>query len=292
MSVKSLPLAVSLLFLPLLLGCIHKQSPTNNHSAQPTTVAAEKVTTVGFPSGMHPVLHNGMLMGGLLNGKIVDNTTMRKALTGTEEYRCYTQTALVGRGYAQSVEDTDFGYYVTVGDKPKDNSPKSPLATATGDTPPQDASHATSFKWDIAVCGEWNAIPRIPSKGNSRLPEIQQAVRRELARHGITKPQVNIRSVWEIDLDGDGTQEMVVDALTKNFADELFKRATPGDYACVILMQKQRQDWTSAVIDGEFFTKASLSDKSQNDSSIIYSTQGFYDADGDGAIEILVQAML
>lgn len=319
MGVKYLQLSIVLVLSTVLLGCTHnKRMHANTHSnvqsvsviqrdatpdsAREATLPAQKhstapplaktarkmSTSVNVPSGIHPVLYDDMLMGGLLHGKIVDNYTMRKALTGTEVYRCYTQTAFAGRGYGHSIEENDFGIYVDLRDTPNGRDSGKSTTPETGETPPQ----GTSFKWQVAISGDWNAIPRVASEGNPKLPEIKRAVANELRRHGITQPDVNIRRVWNIDLDGDGVREMVVDALCARFLDGLSKRAQPGDYTCVLLMQKHGHAWTSSLLDGIFFTKAYLAEPTTEGTSVVYTTKGFYDIDGDGVMEMLVGKML
>ena len=62
----------------------------------------------------------------------------------------------------------------------------------------------------VAVGATWNAMPRQPRLLTENLQPYEEAAKEILKSKGIADPQVNLTQVIEIDLDGDGLNEVLV----------------------------------------------------------------------------------
>lgn len=64
----------------------------------------------------------------------------------------------------------------------------------------------------LAVNADWPIEPRFPTTLSTTIPDYDEAVRAYLAEHGLPGVPVLVEQVIRVDLDGDGTEEVLVSA--------------------------------------------------------------------------------
>jgi len=137
----------------------------------------------------------------------------------------------------------------------------------------------------VAVAGAWNAMPRKPKVANPEAQAYKEAAAAILRSKGIANPKVNLTQVLQVDLDGDGVEEVLVCA--SNYArfpqGGLTPDARAGDYSVVFLRQVVQGQVVTKIIAGEFYPQA----KKFNAPSE-YRIIGVLDLNGDGVLEIVL----
>jgi hypothetical protein len=140
----------------------------------------------------HPVVWPEwkLLLGGTVNGKWRESYEIGPVLEGGERYRLYDLTRCLGSATGTKPKrNEDFGYQ---------EMELSPLPK--------------SLEGLIAVGGEWNGLPRVPRALPLDGPVYREAVAALLKTKGIAKPDVTIRQLLRVDLEGDGPEEVLITA--------------------------------------------------------------------------------
>lgn len=205
-------------------------------------------------TGVHPIVYQGSLLGGIIDSKIVNAETMVQHLSGGERYQCYTQKSFV-------------------------------VASFVG-KPDLERNDGAPFNYDIAVCGSWNLLPHVPKVIRKPLSSDYQAVRTYLATRHIYHAPVHILSVHSADINNDGNIERVICAISNpNYLDgsKGVLHLHKGDYSMVLVSQSQKKTPHQILIVGEFYTHI-VDDMV----GVKFSTGGIYDLDGDGQMEFIV----
>ena len=215
-------------------------------------------------AGVVPIVDQGWLLGGFSQGKWLSAQDTAKTLQGGELYQLCTLTQALGRGrgskpkYNPSVEvGPDFG--ITFKPSPKNKGPV------------------------VAVGSRWNAMPRLPQLVTENLQPYVEAAKEILKSKGIAEPQVNLTQVIEIDLDGDGVNEVLVCArrFTMPHLSDVLK---DGDYSMVFLHKPDKGTGRNILIAGQFQTVS----RPEPGLALTYQVTGLVDANGDGVMEIMV----
>lgn len=219
--------------------------------------------------GVHPVvdLSENCIVGGTSGGKWLEADALTPLIKGSERYRLYTMMKQVGEVAGQKPES--YG-------EPCDDVMSMKLTPE-----PQEA---------IAVGGDWNALPRVPRMVGTRDPVYRQVVAGILRQKGFVKPKINITQVIRIDLDGDGTEEVIVGA--NHLAGGLRSpergmafRAEPGDYSLVFVRKLVRGKVQNIFLVEEYYAKKTgeaWGPPNQNDVAAVL------DLNGDGRMEIII----
>jgi hypothetical protein len=138
----------------------------------------------------------------------------------------------------------------------------------------------------VAVAGPWNAMPRKLKVGSTQAQVYREAAAAILTRQGIVNPKVNLTQVIQVDLDGDGVDEVLVSATNYarfNPGGGLTPDARAGDYSLVFLREVVEGKVVTKIIAGEFYPRA----KTFNAPSE-YRIIGVLDLNGDGSLEIVL----
>jgi hypothetical protein len=222
------------------------------------------ITMTASGADLHPVLEveTGFLIGASRKGKWLKAADTVKDLRDGEEYRLYSATKFV-RGSKGGKPESE--------GEPCPDVLKVPLK-----------EHGTDAV--IAIGADWNALPRTPVFASTTQPAYQTAVHDFLVSKGIKKPQVKVTQVVRIDLEGDGTEEVLVSATNYFSKDGSVPSDAPaGRYAFVILRREVKGGVKTSMIAGEFYPKA----KTFNAPSK-YKVLAVLDCDGDGRMEVIV----
>lgn len=229
----------------------------------PPFVFAQKVVPVVDIEG------GGCVMGGVQNGKWVKAEDMARLMKGGERYNIYDLTRRIG---------------VRTGGKPTSEGAPCSATMYVKNMSPKEGDRGL-----IAVGGDWNALPRVPRVESTRSPVYRAAVAELLRRNGIAGPQVIIDKVLRIDLDGDGTDEVLINATrAKRWeSGDLSNDSNPGDYSVVLLRKVVKGKVQTIVLDGEYHLKSR--DHETEGPPNVYEIAAVLDLNGDGRMEVIVQ---
>ena len=254
MAISRLTLAAIMVLIPALstLGGPAMAAPVN-----------PMVAFIDFYRDSKPT---GYLLGGSVGGQWVKPEAAAGLIPGGENYRLYTLTGEVGssvggkpaKGEEGPCSDT---LYVTL----------TPFPTGRGSL--------------VAVAGPWNAMPRKPKIANPQAQVYREAAAEILKSKGIANPQVNLTQVLQVDLDGDGVDEVLVSA--SNYArfqqGGLTPDARAGDYSLVFLRRVVQGQVVTKIIAGEYYPQAKKF-SAPSEHRVI----GVLDLNGDGRLEIVL----
>ncbi len=141
---------------------------------------------------LHPIIEieTGYFFGASENGKWIKADQAAKSVANKITYQVYSLTKLVGQITAAkptSVEEPcPDTLMVSLSSKPKDGV--------------------------IGLAAPWNALPRKPIIADTTQPVYVDAVCDFLKSHGIAGPKVRITRILRIDLEGDGEDEVLINA--------------------------------------------------------------------------------
>ena len=222
---------------------------------------------------LHPIVEvqSGYLFGATKDGKWVKADEAAKALPDQTTYVVYGLTESLGEvkgGKAKSEEGPCEGtLFVGLSDKPE--------------------------KGAIALAAPWNALPRKLRPLDTTQAVYIDAVGGFLKTKGITEPKVKIDSIFRVDLDGDGEDEVLITATNYFSEDESVPMRSPaGSYSMVLLRSVVAGKVETQLVAGEFHPKAYPGKGSDEDASFdapnAYKVIGAFDLDGDGKMEIVI----
>jgi galactitol-specific phosphotransferase system IIB component len=199
------------------------------------------------------------LLGGAQTGVWLDAPAAAPLLAGGERYRVLADQAAETTASGNRPEQTDpicEAYFVDL-------------------EPPISGDAA------VAVGGHWVLQPRTPRTLAESDSSLQQAVATFLQSKGIAQPDVQITRVAQIDLDGDGSDEVVVTATRLAAQDPT--DAAAGDYSVVAVQTTINGAPTMIELAGNYFPQAG-DFVAPND----YRFLSILDLNGDGAMEVVV----
>jgi hypothetical protein len=208
----------------------------------------------------------GYLLGGSAGGQWVKPEAAAGLIPGGESYRLYTLTGEAGN---------------SMGGKP-----------AKGEDACVDTLYVTLAPFPagrgslVAVAGPWNAMPRRPKIASPEAQAYKDAAAEILRSKGLDNPKVNLTQVIQVDLDGDGVEEVLVSAT--NYAKPgsgagLTPNARAGDYSLVFLRRVVQGQVVTKIITGEYYPKAKKFTGPAEHRII-----GVLDLNGDGSLEIVL----
>ncbi len=221
---------------------------------------------------LHPIVEvqNGYLFGATADGKWIKPEEAAKALNQGTTYRIY--------GLTQSFGEAKGG-----NPKPSEEDVCSDVLTVPLSPKPE--------KGAIALAATWNALPRKPRIADTTQQVYVDAVRDFLKTKGIEQPKVKIENILRVDLDGDGEDEVLINA-TNYFSkkDRVPTRSPAGSYSMVLLRRVVAGKVETQLVEGEFYPKAykATEDDASFNAPNAYKVIAVLDLDGDGKMEIVV----
>jgi hypothetical protein len=220
-----------------------------------------------------PVAANRHAGGGtitcyLLGGWSTDGWLLDKAaarlLQGGETYRFYNLSGELGESSGNLP-----GPFAPEGDPCHETQ-----AVSFANSPP-------SKDGLVAVGSQVKALPRVPRLLSPDQKIYQKATAAILRQQGITRPKVKISQVISVDLDGDGSEEVLVSAT--HYAQGLSSRASSGDYSVVFLRKMVHDKVVTTIVAGDFFPKSV-----EFGAPSEHRLAAVLDLNGDGIMEIVL----
>jgi hypothetical protein len=224
-------------------------------------------STPGTHSALHPIVdaQSGYLIGGSRNGKWVSDKEVAKSLTGSEAYRVFGSSTQAGQ---------------TTGSRSR-----------TGEAPcelTQWVKLQKNFNGQIAVSANWNPLPRRVRPQNTNQKIYRDEVARILEMGGLTKPEVKIMQLWRVDLDGDGTEEVLLSAANYNGQNSgpnnMSSSSSAGNYALALLRKVVNGKVRTIELETEIYPGTR-----DFNAPNVFRFAGAYDLNGDGKMEIVLR---
>lgn len=139
--------------------------------------------------------------------------------------------------------------------------------------------------YDIAIKADWNLYPRSYSEDSKEEDNYTNIVKDYLIESGIEEPNTTVKQIVNVDLEGDGTDEILIVADNKN--DDSFDEVKIGDNALLIF----RKYVDGKAVD-QILEQHIIIDEPEYPSPyrLLYGVDTIADLDGDGIMEIIVQS--
>src|SRR6476659_5777913 len=225
------------------------------------------LSATAMAADLHPIVEmdTGYLFGGSADGKWIKAEKAAKSMKGRTAFRVFGLTGEIGKA---------------TGGKPKPAEAEvcSDLLKVSLKSAPKDGV--------IALSAPWNALPRKPQIADPTQQVYIDAVREFLESRRMSEPKVKITRILRVDLDGDGEEEVLINA-TNYFTDDgdvPMDTAAPGSYSIVLLRRVVGGKVQTELIAGEFYGK------DESSPSNLYEISGVLDLNGDGKLEVIVHS--
>ncbi len=216
---------------------------------------------------LHPIVEvdTGYLFGGSTEGKWIKPDKAAKSMKGRTAFRIFGLTQEVGKATAGKP-------------KPAKEEACADMLTLSFSPEPKEG--------EIALSAPWNALPRKPQIVDPTQQVYVDAVRDFLESRRMSDPKVKITRILRVDLDGDGEDEVLINATNYfNKEDEPpMDTAVPGGYSMVLLRRVVAGKVETELIAGDFYVKE------ESSPSYVYKVPAVLDLNGDGKLEIIVHS--
>jgi hypothetical protein len=216
---------------------------------------------------LHPIveMQTEYLFGGSADGKWIKAETAAKSMKGRTAFRLFGLTQEVGKATAGKP-------------KPAKDEACADMLTVSLSPEPKEGL--------IALSAPWNALPRKPQIADPTQQVYVDAVREFLESRRLSDPKVKITQILRVDLDGDGEEEVLINA-TNYFTEDgdvPLDTAAPGSYSIVLLRRVVAGKVQTELVAGELYVK------DESSASNLYEISGVLDLNGDGKLEVIVHS--
>lgn len=224
------------------------------------------LSATAMAADFHPIVEvdTGYFFGGSVDGKWVKAEKAAKSIKGNTPLRVFGLTQEVGKTTAGKPKSVDEPcpdtLMVSLSSKPKDGV--------------------------IALGAPWNALPRKPKIADTTQQVYVDAVRDFLKSRRMSDPKVKITRILRVDLDGDGEEEVLINAtnyFTKD-GDVPMDTAAPGSYSIVLLRRVVEGKVQTEFVAGELYVK------DESSASNLFEIPAVLDLNGDGKLEVIVHS--
>lgn len=133
----------------------------------------------------------------------------------------------------------------------------------------------------VGTSGDWSVLPRLPQELPNDTPVYQATVADWLTEQAPSQPIVNISRIWRVDIEGDGADEVFINA--SHFAETSGHNVEPRDYSVVLMRKVIGNSVLTIPVVGDYYSEAAT-----NRFPYRYSLAFIGDLSGDGRLEVLV----
>lgn len=239
------------------------QDPT--HTTAPPTPTASPIPPTPTPDmNIYAIIDGStsFLIGGSQNGVWLSADMTASNILNGEEYRLFNSTEYLGIGIGDKAETIE-------------NGPCTRNYTVSLDPKPD-------YVPLIEIAGSWDVLPRTTTR---LAPAVvyKEAIEELLIQQGITNPEVEIINKLKVDLEGDGVDEVLINAVHMA-SGAVLPPVSVGDYSLIVLRK---------IVNGEVATIPLVLDVYLEANDLAYPTihtiGGVYDLNGDGRLDIFVK---
>jgi hypothetical protein len=201
------------------------------------------------------------LLGGVENGKFVDAKTTAAKLKGGENYTLF------------GIEGVNEGEFTIA--KPENDQ------DVCEDFYYVEPSEGIVSGVALGDGYKWNPMPRVPKSIDLNGAVYKKAVADVLRTKGIVKTTIKLTQAVRIDLEGDGTEEVLIAATF--YKGGLQASSAKNDYSFILLRKIVGGKVQNIVVAGDFLTKASDFGAPNE-----YEISAIADLNGDGKMEMIL----
>lgn len=219
-----------------------------------------------FAAELHPIVEvqTGYFFGASSGGKWIKADAAVKQIAAARSYRLFSLTDAAGDAK---------------GTKPKSIDEPCPDVYSVELAPKTE-------KATIALAAPWNALPRKARLQDTTQEIYVNAAREFLRSRGIKQPLVRIKRLLRVDLEGDGEEEVLLEATHyAGHDEEVPTGARAGDYSFVMLRRVVNGNVRTSLVAGEFYPKATTFSAPN-----YYEIAAVLDLNGDGKLEVVVHS--
>jgi hypothetical protein len=224
------------------------------------------LSATAMAADLHPIVEvtTGYFFGGSADGKWIKAEKAAKSMKGSTPLRVFGLTEEVGKatgGTPKSVEEV------------------------CADTLTVRLS-SKSKEGVIALSAPWNPLPRKARTADTTQQVYVDAVRDFLKDRRVSDPKLKITRILRVDLDGDGEDEVLINATNYFTKDNDVPMETPahGSYSIVLLRRVVAGKVQTEFIAGEVYAK------DESNAPNVYEIPAVLDLNGDGKLEVIVHS--
>jgi len=225
------------------------------------------LSATAMAADLHPIVEmdTDYLFGGSADGKWIKAEKAAKSMKGRTSFRVFGLTQEIGKA---------------TGDKPKSAKAEACADMLTVSLP------STPNDGVIALSAPWNALPRKPQIADPTQQVYVDAVREFLESRRISDPKVKITRILRVDLDGDGEEEVLINATNYFTKDNDVSSDKPalGSYSIVLLRRAVAGKVQTELVAGEVYAK------DESTTPNVYEVPAVLDLNGDGKLEVIVHS--
>ncbi len=237
--------------------------PTVTQAASPIPEAATVIpATEGKfqPSAILARMYPGsfLLLGGTENGEWLSAEMVAPSLLDGEIYNTYDMNGPVGstKGKAPQQNFLCETYYVETDSYPMGGQ-------------------------EIGVTGNWDVIPRLAQEIPADQEAYVEIVKNWLIGQNIPEPVVAINHVLRVDIEGDGTEEVLISA--SHFVEPTGHSVVPGDYSLVLMRKVVGNSVETIPLLADYYYE-----QVEIQFPLTYTSIFLADLNGDNHLEVLV----
>src|SRR5687768_9007150 len=191
------------------------------------------LSATAMAADLHPIveMETDYLFGGSVDGKWVKAEKAAKSMKGRTVFRVFGLTEEVGKA---------------TGGKPKSAKAEvcSDMLEVSLPSEPKEGV--------IALSAPWNALPRKPQIADPTQQVYVDVVREFLESRRMSDPKVKITRIVRVDLDGNGEEEVLINATNYPDDEPPMDIAVPDGYSMVILRRMVAGKVQTELIAGDF----------------------------------------
>ncbi len=289
-------LVILLMILLIFTGCSENQTALKSQQAEPTKVIEKShikdttsTATIEKDNNSHdvqnsnnlnnndtstPVLIKGFLLGGLSKGVWLSSSEFYNSKIvnlDAFKYDVYKNDKMAGTAYGSLPTDPLSGGILKEDKYVEDFSVVNLYDKEN-----------KKIDYDIAIKADWDLFPRKYINQSTKQKTYDTLVKNILEEAGLVRPVSSLKQVIRVDLDGDGTEEVLISA--DNTVNDQYNQVKKGDNSIVIFRK---------IVDGTVIDNVVEEDIRLKDEDSIYRLlfriETVADLDGDGIMEVIIR---
>jgi hypothetical protein len=210
-------------------------------------------------------VQRGYLIGAIENGKWIESDNATKSVKKGAKLQVYGVSGSVGNVTVVKLDTQE---------------------EACPDRPMVKLNPKKMKQGEIAFAAKWNPLPRKPKSLEVKDKNNVDLVREFLRERGLKDPVIHVTHAVQIDLDGDGQDEIVISATHYKDGEEIPDEATPNTYSFVMMARSVNGKMETKLVAGEFYPGEAKGDMPPNK----FEIAALLDLNGDGKIDIVVRS--
>ena len=229
--------------------------PTNT---SPSVTQPEPAAPAAIIARTEDWMSSFILVGGSLDGSWVGNGELASVLAADKTYQLYSANQSLGDRQGETLEH-----------EPICGQPFVNLGV-------WDAAQRA-----VGIAGNWSALPRAPQELTTDAEGYLEAVASWLVDQAPSQPVVVIDKIWRVDIEGDGTDEVFINAT--RFSEPTGHSVEPGDYSVILMRTVIGNEVVTVKLVGDYYA-----DPVEIQFPLTYSLEFIGDLNGDGSLEVVV----